>query len=165
MIRFLQSSGKTTKTVLGAMLMLICGAMVITLVPGGILGDAFGFGGVQQGVLARVGGQDVTVTDVDRAARRIAQQQFGGRSIPDVLMPQLRQMAANQLITQKALLAEAERMGFKVTDAELQDFLQHGPYSQTFFPGGTFIGQQAYENIISQNAADDCSAVRAGRER
>lgn len=152
MIRFLQSSGKTTKTVLGAMLMLICGAMVITLVPGGILGDAFGFGGVQQGVLARVGGQDVTVTDVDRAARRIAQQQFGGRSIPDVLMPQLRQMAANQLITQKALLAEAERMGFKVTDAELQDFLQHGPYSQTFFPGGTFIGQQAYENIISQNA-------------
>jgi peptidyl-prolyl cis-trans isomerase D len=152
MIRFLQSSGKTTKTILGAMLLLICGAMVITLVPGGILGDAFGFGGVQQGVLARVGGQDVTITDVDRAARRIAQQQFGGRSVPDALLPLLRQSAANQLITQKALLAEAERMGFKVTDAELQDFLQHGPYSQTFFPGGNFIGQQAYENIINQNA-------------
>jgi len=151
MIRFLQSSGKTTKTILGAMLVLICGAMVITLVPGGILGDAFGFGGVQQGVLAKVGGQEVTVRDVDLAARRIAQQQFGGRSIPDQLMPLLRQSAANQLITQKALLAEAERMGLKVTDAELQDTLQHGQWGQAFFPGGNFIGQQAYEGFIQQN--------------
>ncbi len=152
MIRFLQSSGKTMKMILGAMLLLICGAMVITLVPGGILGDAFGFGGVQQGVVAKVYGQDVTVQDVDKAARRIAQQQFGGRSVPDQLLPLLRQSAVNQLITQKALIAEAERMGLKVTDTELTDFLQHGPYSQYFFPGGNFIGQQAYENFINQNA-------------
>ncbi len=151
MIRFLQSSGKTTKTILGAMLMLICGAMVITLVPGGILGDAFGFGGVQQGVVAKVSGQEVSVRDVDMTARRIAQQQFGGRSVPDQLMPLLRQSAANQLITQKALLAEAERMGFKVTDAELQDTLQHGQFGQAFFPGGNFIGDQAYEGFVQQN--------------
>src|SRR3954453_23625978 len=152
MIRFLQSSGKTKKYVLGGMLLLICGAMVITLVPGGILGDAFGFGGVEQGVLAKISGQEVTLRDVDLTARRIGQQQFGGRSIPEQLMPLLRQSAANQLITQKALLAEAEHMGFKVTDPELQSFLQHGPYSQYFFPGGNFIGQQAYENFLSQNA-------------
>ena len=118
MIRFLQSSGKTTKSILGAMLLLICGAMVITLVPGGILGDAFGFGGVQQGVVAKVGAQDVTLRDVDLAARRIGQQQFGGRSVPEQLMPLLRQSAANQLITQKALLVEAERLGLKVTDTD-----------------------------------------------
>lgn len=151
MIRFLQSSGKTTKTILGAMLLLICGAMVITLVPGGILGDAFGFGGVQQGVVAKIGGQEVSVRDVDTTARRIAQQQFGGRSIPDQLLPMLRQSAANQLITQKALLVEAERMGLKVTDAELQDVLQHGQFGQMLFPGGAFIGQQAYEGFIQQN--------------
>ena len=151
MIRFLQSSGKTTKTILGAMLLLICGAMVITLVPGGILGDAFGFGGVQQGVVAKVGGQEVSLRDVDMAARRVAQQQFGGRAIPDQLMPYLRQRAADQLITQKALLAEAERMGLKVTDAELQDTLQHGQFGQAFFPGGTFIGEQAYEGFVQQN--------------
>lgn len=151
MIRFLQSSGKTMKFILGSLLVIICGAMVITLVPGGILGDAFGFGGVQQGVLARVGGQDVTLQDVDRAARRIGQQQFGGRSIPEQLMPLLRQSAANQLITQKALLAEAEHMGFKVTDTELQNTLQKGQFGQYFFPGGNFIGQQAYENFVNQN--------------
>src|SRR3954468_2355582 len=151
MIRFLQSSGKTTKTILGGMLLLICGAMVITLVPGGILGDAFGFGGVQQGFVARVSGQDISLRDVDLVARRIGQQQFGGRSIPDQLMPLLRQSAANQLITQKALLAEAERMGLKVTDAELQDTLQHGSFAQVLFPGGNFVGQQQYESFVSQN--------------
>jgi peptidyl-prolyl cis-trans isomerase D len=151
MIRFLQSSGKTMKLILGAILVVICGAMVVTLVPGGILGDAFGFGGVQQGVLARVGGADVTLTDVDRTARNIARQQFGGRSIPEGLLPFLRQSAANQLITQKALLVEAERMGLKVTDTEVQDTLQHGPLSQYFFPGGNFIGQPQYEGFVSQN--------------
>ena len=55
MIRFLQTPGKTKKIVLGGMLVLICGAMVITLVPGGILGDAFGFGAPQGDVLVRVG--------------------------------------------------------------------------------------------------------------
>jgi len=151
MIRFLQSSGKTTKTILGAMLMLICGAMVITLVPGGILGDAFGFGSPQQGVLAKVGGQEVTVRDVDVAARRIAQQQFGGRSVPEQLMPFLRQRAADQLIAQKALISEAERMGLKVTDAELQDTLQHGQFGLALFPSGNFIGDQAYEGFVQQN--------------
>ena len=43
MIRFLQTPGKVKKIVLGGLLVVICGAMAITLIPGGILGDAFGF--------------------------------------------------------------------------------------------------------------------------
>jgi peptidyl-prolyl cis-trans isomerase D len=139
------------KLILGGLLVIICGAMVITLVPGGILGDAFGFGSVEQGVIAKVNGQDVTLREVDLAARRIGQQQFGGRSVPEQLMPLLRQSAANQLITKRALLVEAERMGLKVTDSELQDLLQHGSMSTVLFPGGNFIGEQAYQNFVSQN--------------
>ncbi len=33
----------------------------------------------------------------------------------------------------------------------MRDELQHGRYSATFFPGGKFVGQQQYENIL-QNA-------------
>ena len=36
MIRFLQTPGPTKKIILGGMLLVICAAMVITLVPGGI---------------------------------------------------------------------------------------------------------------------------------
>lgn len=64
MIRFLQTPGKTKKIVLGGLLVVICGAMVITLVPGGMLGDAFGFGQPEQGVLAKIGDQSVTMVDV-----------------------------------------------------------------------------------------------------
>ena len=147
MIRFLQTPGKTKKIVLGTLLVLICGAMVVTLVPGGMLGDALGFSSMDKNVLAKVGSQDVTLTEVDQTARRMGQQQFRG-NVPTTLLPLLRQSAADQLITQKALIMEAERMGFKVTDQELQDTLQKGQFGQVFFPGGQFIGDQQYEMFI-----------------
>jgi peptidyl-prolyl cis-trans isomerase D len=148
MIRFLQTPGKTKKIVLGGLLVVICGAMVVTLVPGGMLGDAFGFGGMDKSVLAKVGSQDVTMSDVEQTARRIGQQQFRG-NVPAFIMPQLRKMAAEQLITQKALLVEAERMGFKVTDQELQDTLRKGQFGQILFPNGQYVGDQQYQMFIS----------------
>ena len=148
MIRFLQTPGKTKKIVLGTMLVLICGAMVVTLVPGGMLGDAFGFSSMEKGVIAKVGSQDVTLTDVEQTARRIGQQQFRG-NVPAFLLPQLRKMAADQLITQKALMVEAERMGFKVTDQELQDYLQKGQFGQILFPNGQYVGDQQYQMFIN----------------
>jgi len=148
MIRFLQTPGKTKKIVLGTLLVLICGAMVVTLVPGGMLGDALGFSSMEKGVLAKIGTQDVTLQEVDQTARRMAQQQFRG-NVPTQLLPLLRQSAADQLITQKALIVEAERMGFKVTDQELQDTLQKGEFGQVLFPGGQFVGDQRYEMFVN----------------
>ena len=59
MIRFLQTPGPTKKIILGGMLLVICAAMVITLVPGGI-GSSIGLGGPGQGVVATVAGEPVT---------------------------------------------------------------------------------------------------------
>ncbi len=151
MIKFLQTPGKTKKIVLGGLLVIICGAMVITLIPGGILGDALGFS-LGQNVVAKVGDQDVNTQDIDLMARQIAQQQFGQRSIPPALLPFLRQSAAEQLLVKGAILSEADRLGLQATDAELRDELEHGVYGQTFFPNGQFIGQDAYENLITTRA-------------
>ncbi|MBZ5569386.1 MAG: peptidyl-prolyl cis-trans isomerase [Acidobacteriia bacterium] len=150
MIRFLQTPGKTKKIVLGGLLMVICGAMVITLIPGGILGDTFGFGNPQGNVIAKVGDQEVTVSEVQDSARQMGKQQFP-RGFPQQFMPFLMQRAAQQLIVQKAMVAEAHRMGFKVTDAELQSELQHGTFASALFPGGNFVGQNIYEGFIQQN--------------
>ena len=149
MIRFLQTPGKTKKIVLGGILVVICGAMVITLVPGGMLGDAFGFGAPQSGVLARVGDEEVTIQEVQVAARNMVKQQFP-RGFPQQFMPILLQRAADQLILQKAMISEAHRMGFKVTDEELRSELQHGAFSQVLFPNGNFVGQDAYDGFVSQ---------------
>jgi peptidyl-prolyl cis-trans isomerase D len=148
MIRFLQTPGPAKKIILGGMLVFICVAMVVTLVPGGMLGDAFGFSSFDKDVLAKVGSQEVTMTEVNQTARRMGRQQFGN-NLPSALLPLLRQSAVENLITQKALVVEAERMGFKVTDQELQNTLTQGQFGQILFPQGKFVGEEQYQMFIN----------------
>jgi peptidyl-prolyl cis-trans isomerase D len=148
MIRFLQTPGPVKKYVLGGLLLLICVSMVWYLVPSG---GSTGLGGPGQGVVAKIGGEEVTRLEVQRQATQMVRQQFprGGAQM-SMLMPFFAQRAAENLINQKAILVEAERLGLRVNDQELSDELQHGRYSQAFFPGGNFIGQEAYEARIQQ---------------
>src|ERR1700687_4637688 len=132
MIRFLQTPGPTKKIILGGMLLVICAAMVITLVPGGI-SDSIGLGGPGQGVVAKVAGEAVTTLEVQREARQMLRQQFSrGGAETGMLLPYFAERAAQSLISRKALVTEAERLGLRVTDEELRDELVHGRYSATF---------------------------------
>ena len=150
MIRFLQTPGPLKKIILGGMLLVICAAMVITLVPGG-LGSSFGIGGPGQGVVATVGGEQVSTLEVQREARNMLQQQFPkGGAQASALLPFFASRAAENLINRKALLVEAQRLGFHVSEDELRDELQHGRYAAVFFPGGNFIGQEQYEARLQQ---------------
>jgi len=150
MIRQLQNAGPTVKIVLGALLVLICASMAITLIPGGI-GSSLGIGAPPAGVLATVGDQTVTVPEVQREARNMIRQQFPkGGPQASMLLPYFASQAAERLITEKALVAEAHRMGLHVSDDELRDELQHGQYANAFFPDGKFIGQEEYEDMIQR---------------
>ncbi len=151
MIRQLQNAGPTVKIILGALLVLICASMAITLIPGGI-GSSLGIGAPPAGVLATIGDQQVTVPEVQRQARAMIRQQFprGGPQV-SMLLPYVAGQAAEQLINEKALVAEAHHMGLRVNDDELRDEFQHGQYSGTFFPDGKFIGQEEYENLLQRN--------------
>ncbi len=152
MIRFLQTPGPFKKYFLGGLLTLICLSMVWYLVPTGST-SALSFGGPGQGVLATVGGEDVTTQEVDRQARQMLQQQFPrGGAQTSALLPYFAQQAAQTLINQKAILVEARRLGLRVTDDEVRDELQKNPqFAQAFFPGGNFIGQEAYESILQEH--------------
>ena len=151
MIRFLQTPGPVKKIVLSGILLVFCGAMVITLIPGGLGSDFLG-GRPGQGVVATVAGEPVTTNEVQDQARILLQQQFPrGSAQASMLLPFFASRAAEQLISRKALVAEAQRLGFRVNDEEVRDDLQNGRYSQTFFPGGKFIGQAQYEELLRQN--------------
>jgi peptidyl-prolyl cis-trans isomerase D len=147
MLRFLQKPGPLKKIILGGILVVICVMMVITLVPGGLFGDYFSSGLTTQGVLAKVGDQEVGIQQVEQQARLIGKQQFKG-NVPEQLMPYLMQRAAQGIITQKAIVYEADKMGLGVSDDELRDYLHQGQFGQMIFPSGNFIGQQAYERFI-----------------
>jgi peptidyl-prolyl cis-trans isomerase D len=153
MIRFLQTPGPVKKIVLGGLLTIICVLMVITLVPGFGSSDFLGGGAPARGVVATVAGEDVTTLEVQREARQMLQQQFPqGGAQTSMLMPFFARRAAENLIQQKVVLAEARRMGLHVTDEELRDELQHNPqYSGAFFVDGNFVGQTKYEEILEQH--------------
>jgi peptidyl-prolyl cis-trans isomerase D len=151
MIRTLQNAGPTLKIILGALLVIICASMAITLIPGGV-GGSLGLGGPPAGVLATVGDEHVTVNEVQRQARQMLQQQFpqGGAQM-GMLLPMFTNRAAQQLINEKVMVAEARRLGLRTNDEELRDDLQHGPLAPQFFPDGKFIGQEQYANFIQQH--------------
>ena len=151
MIRFLQTPGPTKKIILSSLLLIICGGMVITLIPGGLGSDLMGQ--PPRGVIAKVAGQDITTVQVQERAREMAQQQFGpqAQKMMGQLMPLMIPNAVQNLIARRAILAEAERMGLQATDGDVRDELEHGRYGAALFPGGKFIGQEAYENLLTQN--------------
>jgi peptidyl-prolyl cis-trans isomerase D len=151
MIRFLQTPGPLKKIILGGLLLVICAAMVITLVPGG-LGSSFGLGGPAKGVVASVAGIDITTAEVMRQARLMVRRQFpkGGEQA-NMLLPFFSSQAAEQLIEQKALLAEADRLGFRATDQEVADEMHQGQLGAALFPNGKFVGQEGYEDFVQRN--------------
>jgi peptidyl-prolyl cis-trans isomerase D len=153
MIRFLQTQGPTKKIVLSGILLVICGAMVITFIPGGLTSELTGQPG--KGVIAKVDGGEISADEVRLTARQMAQQdsqRYG--EMASKLMPFLIQQATahavDQLISRQALLSEASRMGLRVSPEEVKDELQHGRYAATFFPGGNFIGQVEYEDLLQR---------------
>lgn len=153
MIRFLQTEGPVKKIILSGLLLLICAAMVIAFVPGGLSNDITGAPG--KGIIAKVSGEDITVEQVKETARQMAQQQaqqYGQNA--SMLIPFLIQQdtprAADQLIARQALLTEAQHMGLKYTPQEVKDELQHGRYSPIFFPEGNFVGQAEYEGMLQR---------------
>ncbi len=150
MIRFLQTPGPVKKIVLGGLLLLVTVSMVWYLVPSSG-NSTYTFGGPKQGVVAQVEGDEITAEEVRQTAKQMLQQQMpqGGPNM-GMLLPFFAQRAADQLITRDALVSEANRMGFRVTSEEIKDELQHGRYAATFFPGGSFIGQTEYEDMLQR---------------
>jgi peptidyl-prolyl cis-trans isomerase D len=142
MIRFLQTPGKTQKIILAGFIFLFCGAMVITLIPGGFLSDNLGLGGPGQGVIAKVAGEDVTTVEVERMANRMARQ----NRLPASLMPMILPQAVQQAVTQKVLLAEASRMGLKVSNREMLDDLQQN--IPILFNNGQLLPAADYQNVV-----------------
>ncbi len=144
MIKFLQNPTKTRRFFLGAILAVVIVSMVA------YLGQAFtSDSAAVTGTYATVAGEPVSAQEVQQRAQQLARQQFQGRQVPDFLMPYLQKRAADQLVLQAALVAEANRMGLKVNDQELRDELRTGGLGQQLFPKGNYIGDDAYRDFVA----------------
>jgi len=150
MIRFMQTSATFKKYVLTSILVVICVAMAWYLVPS-FTGQGLG-NSPNNPVLATVAGSDITTAAVRKQAIQMIEQQYpNARGQAATLVPFVAVNAKEQLINQKVLLAEARRMGFKATPDDIRQELEHGELAATFFPGGKFIGMQAYEDLLASH--------------
>ncbi len=153
MIRIFQQDNKATKIIFGAIIAAAIVTMVITLVPG-IFNDDTGtnaalFATVRTpGIWGRLlgGSTPISMQEVQQQTERQMQQQH----YPDFARPILMNRVGQQEVARAVLVREADRLGLQVSDDDLRRELQTGPLAQYLFPGGKFIGEQAYMNFVEQ---------------
>ncbi len=102
---------------------------------------------------ATVGDETVSWKAFEREYRRLEsqyRQAFGGQ-LPQQLVEQLRlpMQALDGLVDRRLLAMEADRLGIRVTDGELRDYL----LAQPLLTGesGGFIGGEVYERFVRSN--------------
>ncbi len=93
-------------------------------------------------VVAQVGGQTITTADVQNQLNRISRN----GQIPAGLLPLYAQQVLDQLIFERSLELEADRLGLRVTDEEHAELLRK--LVPTAYSGDTFIGMDKYTTEV-----------------
>lgn len=100
-------------------------------------------------VIATVGNRQVTVADftrVYRAQLQALQASYGGTGAEDLFRQLgMDRQILDQLIDEQAGLAEAERLGITVSDAEVRETIVSIPALQE---NGVFIGETRYRQLL-----------------
>jgi peptidyl-prolyl cis-trans isomerase D len=140
MFDLFRSREKNVRWLLGALLGLVALSMVITLVP-----NYSGMGGrVDQTVVAEIGDEVITTADVRQALARASR----GGSIPRGLEQVYAPMVVQQMIAERAVAFEANRLGMQVSEEELASAIQM--YIPQLFQGGKFAGKEIYSAYLQQ---------------
>jgi peptidyl-prolyl cis-trans isomerase D len=142
MFDLFRSREKNVRWLLGILLGLVALSMVVTLVPSyGGLGRG---GRVDQSVVAEVGDDSITTSQVRQILAQAARSGVLPRGLESVYAPRL----LNQLIAERATAYEAGRLGMRVTEEQLAVEIQ-GQMPQ-LFEGGKFAGTAAYAAYLQQ---------------
>ena len=153
MIRFLQKDNRFIKATFIVIISVACITMVITLVPGIFQTDTGATGAYATvrgaNVFSRLFGASTQVStqEVQQAAQRMLQRQ----GWPAAALPFVMQQAGQGLVQRAVILNEANRLGLQVSDETVRKFLHQGPLGAALFPGGQYIGDQRYAELIQDN--------------
>jgi peptidyl-prolyl cis-trans isomerase D len=93
-------------------------------------------------VVAQVGNQTITTSDVQTQLNRISRN----GQIPRGILPLYARQSLDQLIFERSLELEADRLGMRVSDEEHVDLLRK--IVPTAFAGDTFIGMDKYTTEV-----------------
>lgn len=138
MFDLFRSRAKTTRYLLGGLLILVALSMVVTLIPG------YGTPGSSDTVVAKIGNQTLTANEVQHRIQMAMRE----RSIPADLAPVLLPPFINEMIADRAIEYEAQRHGLAVTNAEVATTIRS--LLPQLYQNGKFLGNQVYAAYLAQ---------------
>jgi len=123
--------------------------MFILLYVPSFLDPAGGTGANPNDAIATVEGRRITVGTFQRLYQQqmlSVQQAYGGQLTNDMIAQLgIPQRVVQQMIDEEAMIAEAEHLGLRVTDAELRERILRMP---GFQQDGQFIGDERYRQVL-----------------
>ena len=155
MFNLFRSQKQAVRLFLGAILITVAFSMVITLIPGLMSNTPV----AQTPVLGEIDGYQITVRAVDAHMRSRAVR-------PQLPLQTIRQSAfasLNYLITEQALILEAEQLGIAPTEQEIAAWLKFQlPF---LFPDGVFVGRVTYARYLRESFERTISEFEADLKR
>src|SRR6266540_565996 len=122
-------------------------AVVVTFVWFYIPAFSRSVGGASDDTIANVEGQQITVREFQRQLNQRMQMFRGSSNISPQMLKQLGidQQVLQEMIDDRATIAEAERRGLSVSDAEIREAILHMPGLQE---NGAFVGEDRYRALL-----------------
>jgi len=139
MFDLFRSRARIVRLGLGALLMLVAISMVVTLIPG--------WGSMpaeRDQPVAEIGDDVLTQREVHLQIQAVMRNQAFPRDMAYIYVPQI----VDQMITDRLLAYEAERLGFRVTEADVAQTIRS--IFPQLYQDGKFIGREFYANFLAQ---------------
>jgi peptidyl-prolyl cis-trans isomerase D len=95
-------------------------------------------------VIAEIGNDAITLAET----QRLIQSTIRGRQLPMEILPNYIPQMVDQMVTERAMMYEAERLGLQVSDADVADSIRQ--MVPSLFPDGKFVGKEAYAGMLAQ---------------
>src|SRR5689334_19781051 len=140
MFDLFRSREKTVRIMLGGLLFVVAISMLTYLIPNYNTGNGTG----SEMVVAEVGKETITLPEV----QKIVQMTMRNRQLPAEILPQYLPQMIDQMVTERALYLQAQKLGYQVSDAEVADTIRQ--MVPNLFPDGKFVGNAQYAALLAQ---------------
>src|ERR1035438_6260326 len=139
MFDLFRSRDKLVRIFLGALLLVVAASMLMYLVPNYNTGTTS-----SDTIIAEIGSDAITLAET----QRVIQSTIRGRQLPMEILPNYIPQMVDQMVTERAMVFEAERLGLQVSDADVADSIRQ--MVPSLFPDGKFVGKEAYAGMLAQ---------------